>query len=509
MLSQIDPQNSAEMGTATPEGWNLPSHPAINDQYEKLEAAVAQGRTAPDGTVLDSDWVADAAIPPSIPDKIRLLIDSVAIDSTDDPTWAKRRYWKRGPKRGGDPDEQLLRYHEESHDNPDIEQPELPAPAKPSTQIGQRGADGRPIVCIDLEARLWRHSGTDSRDAGYYVGYERHEATATRGFKWNGNPRKLGRRCKVLAYTTGVATAPAGSDIGANCFKALEQSLQTLPNLVDVIADMGISNKKDFYRPAHEANINVVRQHASQIVNHPRTLLIGPKGEIVIDHAGTFLHKWTPKEMLLPPEGLTGDELEDWYADRYKTYAWKLNNGSGWPKQYECPHCRGDVTSDAQTYRTRDHENRTSDRSRPDPKPAGTVPRIEAPEDAEYCCNGLLSIGHPEYDRGQREPYGTPAHTTSYNRRQPVEGSFGTSKNEGSLKKSWNRILGLTAHSIAGVLLAVVKNLRTTRNEQARRRQKAEARAKSTPEPHEDNPAKTGSAQDDQPAGSENPRAPP
>ena len=236
MLSQIDPQNSAEMGTATPEGWNLPSHPAINDQYEKLEASLAQARTAPDGTRLDPSWFACAAIPPSIPDKIKLLVAAVAIDGTDDPTWAKRLYWKRGPKRGGDPDEQLLRYHEESHDNPDIEQPELPAPANPSTLIGQPGADGRPIVCLDTEARLWRHSGTDSRDSGYYVGFERHEATATSGFKWNGNPRTLGRRCKVPAYITGVATAPVGSDIGANSFKALQQSLRMLPNLVDAIA---------------------------------------------------------------------------------------------------------------------------------------------------------------------------------------------------------------------------------------------------------------------------------
>ena len=161
-------------------------------------------------------------------------------------------------------------------------------------------------------------------------------------------------------------------------FEIFEQSRKIAGNIKGVIADRAYTPKKiSFVDPAHELKIDVVMDQSITTVKSAKQIFIGKEGETVIDHCGTFLHKFTPPRMWTPPKGLTGRDLEEWYAERFETCAWRMNDWlDDGGKQFVCAQCLGGFTSAAKTtMKPSARAKRSARRKRTTP---GSVPRFAA-----------------------------------------------------------------------------------------------------------------------------------
>ncbi len=319
-------------------------------------------------------------------------------------------------------------------------------------------------------------------------------------------------------YITAVSTAPAATNQGPIARELLEQSLEIGENIKEAILDRAYTPKKSsFVEPAHKLRIDVVMDQSVTAVKTAKQVYIGKQREPVIDHCGTFLHKFTPQHLWTPPEGLTGRELEEWYARRFETYAWRMNSWlDDGGKQFVCPQCVGRFTSAAKTTmkpsarakRSARH-NRTT--------PPGSVPRVDA-KGATSCCSGFAKADCCLLGNSQKAPFGTRAHRKSYRRRLRVETRVSVFKRDEALNRGWRQALGLAANSLGFLLLAVWHNIelaqaaREKRHELREQRRKAKLAATGT---HDGDahaaeaPSDTELDDDSDSTGDQTPRPPP
>jgi hypothetical protein len=365
------------------ESYSSPSYRSILAQMLRLERALATGWVASDGTICDLDWLNSCLLQASVPASHAKRIRACVIDGTDLETWARPRYRVRKAEEeaisDAVPEDAALTYRRTLTDS-DGDLPE-PAPAAvphgeralpPAETTGQDGdgkrsrrkplpeygPDGRRIGGPDLEARWGWRSATNTRDAGYYLGYELHVVVATTEFCWQGDPtrgqikgwdgerrrsvetklrrqQQRERQLRALRagakgarsdatgspgqdeeyddnageepsndhfplYILGLVSTPAGSHRGEAGKRAMRMALGVCSSLRDVVADRAYTmcRAEAFRRYLHELGINLTMDFSTAQRARVHQLAIPRRGgatDVVVMNCGTVLHPSVPE----------------------------------------------------------------------------------------------------------------------------------------------------------------------------------------------------------------------
>ena len=482
----LDPQVAVDLGIQRLDADAVPiSHTVVNKQFKRFEEALNEGWTDPDGTQCDGKWFTASLIAAVIPAWIAELIEAIAVDGTDFPAWALSRIYT--------PEKDLLsqktlnlaeenKKMEEQRKNRGEPEPEDPtefdedegAEGGIAEEIGDLAADGKFIRSKDKEARVGRRSATETRPAGYYLGYELTPAVALQSTTWHGDPYKIAFGDPVAGYVLALGVTPAGKNPGPTGFDTVQAARRIAKGIKEVVADRGFTTKRrSFNRPLHKEGLNVVMDFKKYLIANPVPISLGRRGDAANMHAGTLLHKYTPPPWLVPDKAAIaklakaakqkdieeGNKIlskaayknigtQHWYAQRYNIYGYTVNqsldNGG---KQVVCPVHAGKAAIPA-----------TSQTS-----PLKAV-RIKVPQGTKgMCCPGAISVHCNQLDRFQNVPFGTPAQTASYSRRNQVESIIGQLKVRSALTRDKCQAFGLITHRIAATAVVIAHNMKLTR----------------------------------------------
>ena len=205
----------------------------------------------------------------------------------------------------------------------------------------------------------------------------------------------------------------------------------------------------------------------------------------VLEHCGSFYHRWMPKDLWYPPKDTSAEDLAEWYARRLPwryDVAESFDDGS---KKMKCPFHAGKLY------------NSTLAGS---PKRRGSAQFTAVPKGATRCCNGTFIAKPYQLANFQTPTFGTAAHNQVVAYRNPSEGINGVLRNRGGLDHRACRAKGDEAHSLAALLPVVVHNLQITLNIELERRRQRErrreqlAKRRADQDPHDGRPAaNTGS----------------
>ena len=231
----------------------------------------------------------------------------------------------------------------------------------------------------------------------------------------------------------------------------MPQTLERAPNVEHVLADGGITQKKEsFNTKVIEMGLQLHRTYDSDHVHGGGDIIdivVGKKKKkphTVIAHCGELFHIETPKSCLTPPPGYfaldeepTDNETEDereareernrqrakdnatWLADRRR---WKydiheyLHDGR---IRFTCPFHAGKLWCNE---------------IEPAPKLRDGAEFTTLPTGTTKCCNGTFIASLEDLVRiGHQEPaYLSPEHVEVYAQRIPVEGRFGIDQEKGA-----------------------------------------------------------------------------
>ena len=86
------------------------------------------------------------------------------------------------------------------------------------------------------------------------------------------------------------------------------------------------------------------------------------------------------------------------------------------------------------------------------------------PEGATRCCSGTFTMSHEDLAPYQEIDFFTPEHALARAQRNPIEGNFGTSRNQGAFDPVKCQAPLLQPRVIASLVAEVVKNLQITMN---------------------------------------------
>ena len=255
-------------------------------------------------------------------------------------------------------------------------------------------------------------------------------------------------------YICGMSVDPASYHPGHAARKAIEDALAIVPGLTEVLTDMGISQCGEaFVRPLHELGLDVIRDLKS---NEAQMKVIevgtGKHRQHLIAVDGMFFPLWLPDRFKQVPEGLTNEQLRDWYEQRAR-FRWsrtqRFDNGS---MQFRCPQCAGRVVTNLTTHRSRARPNKSA-------------PFVEVAHHTGQCCKGLVNIPVEKLDLWQPIPWGTRSWKASYNRRLQVENVNSMVKDDKGLDPKMCRARGLGAHTLAALAAAIAHNLKLAKSD--------------------------------------------
>ena len=254
---------------------------------------------------------------------------------------------------------------------------------------------------------------------------------------------------------------PAGTHPGPIGLNAVLRSKDTLPNLKQVIADSGLTEKREtFNRPLHQLRIDVVKQYHTKVPK-PEPIKAGRHQQKLIAYAGMLLAHWTPQHLQTKPPDATEQALAE-QSTKASKYRWKVNailpDGS---LQVQCPQCAGRASTNAKTWALRNHPH----------KPRPELP-VSARIDDEYCCQGMVTVKVEHLDTYQRIPWGTPAWFMRYGNRMQIENVNGMLKSRRGLQGGWCQVLNKTGYNLGALTLAVAHNLRERKRYRHRQQQK-------------------------------------
>ena len=309
--------------------------------------------------------------------------------------------------------------------------------------------DGKLIRCADYDARAGHRSasGATGHKATGFVGYQVTFAVLVK--LANASPKDT-----PPGYICGLSVDPASYHAGHAARKAIEDALAIAPGLEEVLTDMGISQFGEvFVRRMHELGLDVIRDLKSNEA-HIEVIEVGTGKHrqhlIAVD--GMFFPLWLPDGFKQVPEGLTTEQLQDWYEQRAR-FRWsrtqRFDNGD---MQFRCPQCAGRIVTNLTTHRNRARPNKSA-------------PSMTITHDADECCKGLVTIPVDKLDYWQPTPWGTRAWKASYVRRLQVENVNSMVKADGGLDPKMCRARGLGAHTLAALAAAIAHNLRLAKSD--------------------------------------------
>ena len=313
----------------------------------------------------------------------------------------------------------------------------------------QLGPDGKLIRCADYGARAGRRSASAAtgHKATGFVGYQVTFAVLVKVA--NASPKDT-----PPGYICGLSVDPASHHPGHAANKAVEDALAIAPGITEVLADMGISQLGEvFVRYMHELGLDVIRDLKSNEA-HMEVIEVGTgkNRQHLIAVDGMFFPLWLPDRFQQVPEGLTKEQLQDWYEQRAR-FRWsrtqRFDNGD---MQFRCPQCAGRIVTNLTTHRKNARPNKSA--------PSTTITHH-----ADECCKGLVTIPIDKLDHWQPTPWGTRAWKASYVRRLQVENVNSMIKADGGLDPKTCRARGLGAHTLAALAAAIAHNLKLAKSD--------------------------------------------
>jgi len=459
------------------------SYHAVCVQIQRLEKALGATWTSTSESVRDLAWLCHTLIDTSIPRKDRKMIKAITFDSKVIESWGVSKTYMKEK-------DALAEHRLKERERADLDEPDLPTITEPVTnEIGTFGPDGRLIRSHDPDARLTYKTGTNREKARIVLGYDLHLASAVPEVKWAGNPTKLAVGKALPRFITAMILAPGATNPGPIGLDLVAKSKRIASEIKEVIADRGYTNKrKTFCRDLHKQGINVVMDYNPKELETAKTVDVGRNGkQQLFLHAGQFFPPWLTDDLLVESEGLTGDKLDKWYADR-ACWRWTvhryLDDGS---VQLICPQCAGRVKTSAKT-------------RNPSPPKKKPLPSLHI--DDEYCCDGTVTVPVDQLDSFQRIPPKTPAWTDSYKgRRNTSENKNSMHGGKGNFALEWCRVFNMMAFTLGSLMKVIKHNLeeatRFLRNQP--QHPKPITETEPSDPPHDET----------QPTSDESPRAPP
>ena len=466
LLAALHPQDAVDLGVQAFEELMDPiTYSTVCKQSRGLEYDLLEGWVdETDGTVCNLEWFLDSITRASLPPDVATWTEAIAVDPTDFPSAANPR---------------LSRSKAEAATEEDLA--ELNKPVRPrkgakmrqfkrtNGLIGQRRPDGKVILSSTPGAGWGYRSAASGHEEGPFFGNYVTVAVATRYRR----PTRSRKRAKlgppIPRYIVAWNIRPAGSNVADICLDVVDKALAPCPNIDDIIVDLGISQMREaFNRKMHERGKHVTMQQKSNALEAARPALLGPGKYPAFVHGGTILHVCTPKHLRVPPEGLTDEELQDFYNERER-FALTVNqhrpNGD---KQFESPVHRGRFAIDP-TQLT----GTTGKTLYPVPDDISALfPDI--PEDVLY--QQYVTVNAEELDDFQQPHQGTTPQVQSYSRRNQGENGIAGLKEDNGLTNKTCRALNDAARAIAVLGRVVRLNLNITRKRKQAERDAKRAR---------------------------------
>lgn len=427
-LASLHPQDAVDLGVQPPDVVLKPiSYSVVCKQSERIEKGLREGWIdETDGTRCDLRWFATRLLRASVPPPIAHQVEAVAMDATDIASWARR------------------------FKNPDAQ-----------------GRHGR-----DPDATLSHRSGNSEHSKGFFYGYFLTPCIAVKRRIVTGNHKKAKFGDDVPAYVVSMILDTAGASVANTGHDAVMDALDLCPNISDVAVDRGYSQLgPTFNRAMHGMGIHVTMDYKQTALKVAKPVRLGPSRYPAFEHAGTFLHAYTPPEWRVPPEGFNDEQLQEFYAERAKRYALIVHaHLDGGAKRFRSPVHDGRLNIDP--------DRRTGLNGRPLHPPPTDLHEIFGDVPHEIFLQGLISVPVEQLDHHQMPLPGTPPQVESYNRRPNSENIFSQVKEASGLSKKQNRTMGIAGRYIACAARLIWNNLKITRNSEAEF--KAEKRARRT-----------------------------
>ncbi len=317
VLAGLDAAVAVEWGLLDPDtGRSLLSYNMVARQSKRLETFLGEGAVTPDGTQIGLQWMVDHFLAPSVPKRVARKVTEIALDATDYETWARTRDFT--PQK-------------------EIDAGHIP----PDTILKPNGKTQR---TDDTGAGHGRRSKKAKYQSEHFNGWWDTLAVAIRAV--------IGgkRREYVPPYILAMAVAPADEEAGPIGYQVTVQAKRLARKLKVVKADQHYTRKNaTFVRPLREQGWDLVMNQSVDEQKIVRPITAGKHNTPLLVHCGTILPVWTPEHLLLPPDGLSGADLQEWY-DRREKYRWRVvqqfKNGR---IKTICPQCDGKVKSTART----------------------------------------------------------------------------------------------------------------------------------------------------------------
>ncbi len=431
-LASLHPQVAVDLGVQSPDELLPPiSYNAVCKQARRLERALRDGWVdAIDAAPRDFDWLYEEILRATVPADIAIQIEAVALDTTDDPTWASQILW--------------IDEHESVTDQQIAELNKTRRPREGSKRrafkrdtdlIGHRRADGKYIRSRDPDAGRGYRSKAGEHEAGPFHGSHLTAATAVKARRVTGNHKAATFGPDVPAYVVGADYSPAGTSPATVGKRTMDIATELCPNVSDVVADMGFTQQGEkFNRVMHEMGIHVTMDAKDIEAKKAVPVKLGPSGFPAFNHVGTLLHPFTPKHLRVPAMSLNKWERENFYLKRapFELIANQHYDDGG--KQFQNPVNRGRLNIDPSRHTGTAHTPLY-------PKPADFDEHFPDIQD-NVLSRSHIKVGAEQLDKFQQPPKGTPAHEQSYTRRLPSENTFAQLKEDDGLSKKKCRILG-------------------------------------------------------------------
>ncbi len=187
---------------------------------------------------------------------------------------------------------------------------------------------------------LSHRSANSEREPGHFWGYFLTPCIAVKARRRTRSTKKAKFGDDVPAYVVSMIFRTAAASVADSGLDAMEEALKLCPNISEVVADRGYTQLGPTFNREHSPHQH--RHHhglqGQRCSTSAKPVRLGPSKYPAFFHAGTFLHAFTPPNWRVPPAGLKGNKLKEFYTERAKRFGLVVNqNLPDGAKQFSSP----------------------------------------------------------------------------------------------------------------------------------------------------------------------------